>query len=115
MDKIIANGKQLKLRQLIVGFLTAVACGAGVYLFHVPFHTLLLDVLGTSSRIADLVESFSIVLISVAVNNTISLVIFKDISLGIRAEKQQPGQQQSGNEDFVLALPSPSGCQVDSV
>jgi hypothetical protein len=111
MHRIIANGKQLKHRQEIVGFLTAVACGAGVYLFHVPFHTLLLDDLNTSSRIVDSLGSFSVVLISVGINNIISLVIFKDISLGVRAEKQQ----QPSNEDVISALPSPDSCQTDSV
>jgi hypothetical protein len=60
-----------------------------VYLFHVPFHTLLLEAVGTSARIADSVGSFTIVLIGVIINNFISLVIFKDVSLGIRADKQQ--------------------------
>jgi hypothetical protein len=88
MHKIIPNGKQLMLRQLIAGLFTAASCGVGVYLFHVPFHTWLLNAIGTSARIADSVGSFTIVLIGVTINNFISLVIFKDISLEIRATKQ---------------------------
>ncbi len=88
MFRIIQNGKELMQRQVVVGLLTAASCGAGVYIFHAPFHTWLLDTLGTSARNADSVGSITIVLISIIINNFISLVIFKDISLGISTAKQ---------------------------
>lgn len=83
MDSIVRNGKQLKYRQVAAALSTAITCGAGVYIFHPAFHTWLLAITSMSSRMADTLGSVYIVLISVIVNNAISLVIFKDISLGI--------------------------------
>jgi methyl-accepting chemotaxis protein len=85
LDNLISNGNQLKQRQWIIGLLTAAACGAGVYIFHTPFHYWLHDAMGMSDRVADSAGSITIVLISIIINNFISLVIFKDISLGLRA------------------------------
>jgi hypothetical protein len=57
MDKIISNGSQLKQRQLIVALLTAATCGAGVYLFHMPFHYWLHEAAGMPDRIAESIFS----------------------------------------------------------
>lgn len=104
MDKIIPNGKQLMQRQLIVGLLTAATCGAGVYILHQPFHTLLLDAVGTSARTADSVGSITIVLVSILINNFISLVIFKDISLGLGTANQKQAEDSCGQAEAISAL-----------
>jgi methyl-accepting chemotaxis protein len=98
MDKIISNGNQLKQRQLIVALFTAATCGAGVYLFHTPFHDWLHAAVGMSDRIADTVGSITIVLLSVIINNVISLAIFKEVSLGMRAAPQRLDQKICGDE-----------------
>lgn len=97
MDKIIVNGNQLKQRQLIIGVLTAAACGAGVYLFHLPFHHWLHEIAGMSDRISDTAGSIAVILTSVLLNNMISLVIFKDISLGVRMPTPQPARNSPEN------------------
>ena len=96
MHKTIQNGSQLKQRQLLVCVLTAATCGAGEYLFHEPFHTWLHMAAGMSGRIADTAGSITIVLLSVIINNMISLAIFKGISLGLCVGGPTPEQGELG-------------------
>ena len=95
------NATQIKQRQIIVALLTAASCAAGVFVFYVPFHGWLLDVIGTTARDADTAGTFVIVLISFVVNNMVSMAIFKDISLGMRAVQQQLNQKISGDEAIL--------------
>ncbi len=101
MNKKNLNGSHVKQRQLIVALLTAASCAAGVYLFYVPFHGWLLDAVGTSAKIADTTGTFVIVLFSFVVNSLVSMAIFKDISLGMRAVQQQLSQKISGDEAIL--------------
>ena len=92
---------QIKQRQLLVAFLTAASCGAGVYLLHVPFHGWLLDAVGTSAKIADTVGTVIIVLLSFLINNMVSMAIFKDVSLGMRDVQERLSQKISGDEAII--------------
>ena len=88
-------------RQMIVALLTAASCAGGVYLFYVPFHGWLLDAIGTTARDTDTVGTFFIVLFSFLVNNVVSMAIFRDVSLGMRAVQQQLNQKISGDEAIL--------------
>ncbi|MDX8400233.1 MAG: methyl-accepting chemotaxis protein [Gallionellaceae bacterium] len=92
------NATRINQRQLIVSLLTAATCGAGVYLLHTPFHDGLQQIAGIPGRVADTIGSIVIVLLSILVNNMLSMAIFKDVSLGMRTEQQLLDQQLSGDE-----------------
>lgn len=68
----------------------------GLY-FSYTIHYWLHEAMGMSDRISDSAGSITIVLASVAINNFISLVIFKDISLGLgSAANQKPVEESCG-------------------
>ncbi len=100
---------QVKQRQLIVALLTAATCAAGVYLLHEPFHDWLHAAVGMSDRIADTVGTLIIVLLSFMINNMVSMAIFKDVSLGMRAMQQQLDQKVSGDEAIINSAASDLG------
>ena len=109
MDKTNLSGSQVKQRQLIVALLTAATCAAGVYLLHVPFHDWLHQAAGMSDRIADTAGTVIIVLLSFMINNIVSMAIFKDVSLGMRAVQQQLDQKISSDEDIINSAASDLG------
>jgi len=90
-----------KQRQLIVALLTAAACAAGVYLLHVPFHDWLHMAAGMSDKTADTAGTVVIVLLSFLINNMVSVAIFKDESLGLRAVQQQLDEKISSDEEII--------------
>jgi methyl-accepting chemotaxis protein len=95
------DAAKIKQRQLIVALLTAVVCAAGVFLLHGPFHDWLQEVAGMSSRVADTLGTFAVVLFAFLVGNRASVAMFKDDSLGMRAVQQQMDQKLSGDEDLI--------------
>jgi len=109
LDKINLSGNQIKTRQLIVALLTAATCAAGVYLLHVPFHQWLHEAAGMSDRISDSVGTIIVVLLSFMINNLVSMAIFKDVSLGMRAIQEQLDQKISGDEDIINSAASDLG------
>ena len=103
------SGRQIKYRQMIVALLTAISCAAGVYLFHVPFHGWLHEAVGMSDRIADSAGTAIVVMLSFLVNNMVSMAIFNDVSLGMRAIQQQLDQKISGDEAIINSAASDLG------
>lgn len=95
------NTSQIKQRQLIVALLTATTCAAGVYLFHAPFHYWLHEAAGLSNRISDTAGTAVIVLSSFMISNMVSLAIYHDKLLGMRAAEQQLEQVIAGSEDII--------------
>ena len=87
------DATHINQRQLLVALLTAATCAAGVYLLHVPFHDWLHEAAGMSDKNADTAGTVFIVLLSFMINNVVSMAIFKDVSLGMRAVQQQLGQK----------------------
>jgi methyl-accepting chemotaxis protein len=109
LDNMNLNGSHVKQRQLIVALLTAATCAAGVYLLHVPFHDWLHEAAGMSDRIADAAGTFIIILLSFLINDMVSMAIFKDVSLGMRAVQQQLDQKISGDENIINSAASDLG------
>jgi len=75
--------KNLRSRQIKVGFITAAICGAGVYLIHSPVHSWLHAVTGSGEILADSVGTVTIVLLSFFISGTVSFGLFKDSSMGM--------------------------------
>ncbi|MBI3222380.1 MAG: chemotaxis protein [Nitrosomonadales bacterium] len=101
--------KQIKRRQLTVALLTAAVSGAGVYLFHVPFHDWLHAATGMSNRIADSAGTVIIVLLSFLLSNRVSTAIYKDASVGMEVAQQQLDQKLSGDEAIINSAASDLG------
>ncbi len=95
------NSRQIKKRQFVVALLTAVTCAVGVYLLHVPFHELLHEVTGLSDQVTDAVGTLIIVLGSFAVNNMVSLAIFHDRLLGMRATQHELEQTVASYDEII--------------
>jgi methyl-accepting chemotaxis protein len=100
------DATQVKQRQLIVALLTAGTCAAGVYLLHSPFHDWLHQAAGMSDRLADAAGTLIIVLLSFLINDMVSVAIFKDVTLGMRAVQQQLDQKISGDEAIINSATS---------
>ena len=101
MENINLSASQIRQRQFIVALITSFACATGVYVLHVPFHTWLLDAVSTSAKNADTAGTVVIVLISFVVNNLVSMAIFNDITLGMRAVQQKLDRQVAGNDSII--------------
>ena len=109
MDTMNLSGSQIRQRQLIVALLTAATCAAGVYLLHMPFHGWLHEAVGMSDRLADTFGTVIIVLLSFMINNAVSMAIFKDVTLGMRADQQRLDQKLSSDEDILNSAASDLG------
>jgi len=103
------DAPQVNRRQLIVSLLTAATCAAGVYLLHTPFHDWIHEAAGMSDRVADAVGTAFIVLLSFLINNAVSMAIFKDATLGMRAAQDQLDQKLSGDEAILNSAASDLG------
>ena len=95
------DSAHVKQRQMVVALLTAATCAAGVYLLYVPFHDWLHQAAGMSDRISDTAGTAFIVLLSFMINNMVSVAIFKDVSLGMRAVQEKLDRQVSGDEAIL--------------
>ena len=78
-----ADDNKHKILQMQIGVVTAVVCGAGVYLLHEPFHQWLHMAFSTSDVVADSAGTVFIVLFSFFISSAISFGMFKDSSLGM--------------------------------
>jgi methyl-accepting chemotaxis protein len=104
------NATQINQRQLIVALLTSATCAAGVYLLYVPFHVYWLhEAVVMADRIADTVGAAIIALLTFIINNAVSMAIYKDASLGMRAVQQQLDQTISSGEDIINITASDLG------
>ncbi len=103
------DANHIRQRQLMVALITAATCGAGVYLLHVPFHDWLHAAVGMADRPADSVGTVVIVLLSFLINNMVSVAIFHDVSLGMRAVQQQLDRKISGDEAIINSAASDLG------
>jgi len=95
------DAAHIRLRQLIITLVTAAICGIGVYLFHAPFHQWNHEALGISEQLADTLGTIAVVLLSFIVNSMVSVAVFKDVSLGMRAVQDQLDQKLSGDEGII--------------
>jgi hypothetical protein len=95
------DAARINQHQLIVLLLTTATCAAGVYLLHVPFHGWLHEAAGMSDKISDTAGTAIIILFSFMINNLVSMTIFKDVSLGMRAVQQQLDKKISGDEESI--------------
>ena len=95
------NTSQIKQRQAVVALLTAAACAVGVYLLHVPYHYWLHEAAGFSDRISDTAGTAGVVLASFLISNLVSLAIYHDKLLGMRAAEQQLEQVIASSEDII--------------
>lgn len=95
------DAAKFKQRQLIIALLTAAFCAAGVFLLHGPFHDLLQQAVGMSSRVADTIGTTAVVLLGFLIGNRASVALFKDDALGMRTVQRQLDQKLSGNEELI--------------
>lgn len=95
------NSRQIKKRQVVVALLTATTCAIGVYLLHAPFHEWLLAATGLSDREADTAGTVVIVLSSFMISNMVSLAIFHDRLLGMRATQMELEQTAASYEEII--------------
>ena len=100
----------LNQRQMTVALLTAATCAAGVYLLYSPFHVYWLhEPVIMADRMAETAGAAVIALLSFIVNNVVSLAIYKDVSLGMRAVQDQLDQTISSDEDIINITASDLG------
>ena len=96
------NATQINQRQMTVALLTSTTCAAGVYLLYVPFHVYWLhEAVVMADRIAETAGAATIALLSFIINNAVSMAIYKDVSLGMRAAQHQLDQTISSDEDII--------------
>jgi methyl-accepting chemotaxis protein len=98
---MLLNSRQIKKRQVIVAVLTAIACAAGVYLLHVPFHEWLHQMTSMTERGADSIGALIIVIGSFIVSNMVSLAMFDDRLLGLNAKQHQLEQILNHHQDII--------------
>ena len=89
---------QINKRQLIVALLTATTCLAGAYLLFEIFHDYLQH---QPAVIVFTSEAAIVALLSFALSNVVSKVIYKDITLGMRAVQEELDQRVSGGEVII--------------
>ena len=104
------DSTQVNQRQLIVALLTSATCAAAVYLLYVPFHVYWLhEAVVAADRMAATAEAAVIALLSFIINNVVSMAIYKDVSLGMRAVQHQLDQTISSDEDIINITASDLG------
>jgi methyl-accepting chemotaxis protein len=91
----------IRKRQLLVAFLTAATCAAGVYLLYVPFHGWLREAAGMSDKIADAMGTAFVVLLGFIVNDMVSVAFYKDESLGMSAAQHDMDEKITGDESII--------------
>jgi methyl-accepting chemotaxis protein len=98
--------RQIKLRQMLVGVVTAFTCAAGVYLLHVPFHDWLHLTTTIQDKVADAAGTAVVVALSFLVNNLLSHAIFRDITFGQRESQERLLQQMNSSEAIIATAAS---------
>jgi len=93
--------KIFKKRHWNVAIITALLCGAAVYLFYFPLHGWLNIAVGPDNRVIDSVGTVLVVLVSFLISNLVSLAMFRDVLLGMSEIQRQLDKKLSGDENII--------------
>jgi methyl-accepting chemotaxis protein len=91
-------------RQLIIFLATATATALVVYLFHVPFHDVLLPALGLSHDVGDAMGMILAGLSCFTLQRLASLSFFKDLSTGAQSDVRKARESLSRQESSSTAV-----------
>ena len=92
---------QFRNRQSIILLLTAVLCGILVYILHAPYHTWNHEALGIDEQLADSIGTVFVILISFTINHFLSLGLYKDTTLGMRASIEHMEEKLTVEESIT--------------